>query len=302
MASGTQYIHSQKYSSTEVKWFAQNTNEEPEGLAFLFPAVNEYLKSEIPGKNVLDIGCGIGNWCYKAAQYGAKSVKGFDIQEEMVQRAKQATSQFSTVSIRVGDVMDMPYDDNTFDVALSLYVTCCLRLKACISHFKELYRVLVPGGKAIVVNFSKPAFEGMFLRYGADRVIVEEKIEKILMNLKTYPSQTEINDALQDLSDVIQVCFTLNESGHLQRVTNIEQMTNGQAVWTTCQIMTFADYFYDEQFIQQQIESAGLMIDTIENYFTEERRIAYNNSNPKVKLDKSITDTPPLLMYHLSKP
>ena len=115
-----------------------------------------------------------------------------------------------------------------------------------------------------------------------------------MTDLKTYPSQTEINDAFQDLSDVIQVCFTLNESGQLKRITNIEQMplANGQAVWTTCQIMTFADYFYDEQFIQQQIESAGLTIDNIENHFTEERRIAYNNSNPKVKLDKTITDTP----------
>ena len=172
MASGNRYVHSQKYSSTEVEWFAQNTKEEPEYLAFLFPAVNEYLKSEISGKSILDIGCGIGNWCYKAALYGAKSVEGFDIQEDMMQLAKQATSQFSTVNIRAGDVMDMPYDDNTFDVALSLYVTCCLRLETCISHYKELYRVLNPGGKAIVVNFSKPAFEGMFLRSGADRAIV----------------------------------------------------------------------------------------------------------------------------------
>ena len=55
-----------------------------------------------------------------------KSVDGFDIQEEMVELAKQATSQFSTVNIRVGDVMDMPYDDNTFDVALSFYITYAL--------------------------------------------------------------------------------------------------------------------------------------------------------------------------------
>ena len=81
MVSGNRYVHSQKYSSTEVERFAQNTKEEPEYLAFLFPAVNEYLKSEISGKSILDIGCGIGNWCYKAALYGAKSVEGFDIQE-----------------------------------------------------------------------------------------------------------------------------------------------------------------------------------------------------------------------------
>ena len=73
----------------------------------------------------MDIGCGSGNWCYKAAQSGAKSVDGFDIQD-MVQLAKQAISQFSMVNIHVGDVMDMPYDDNIFDVALSVCVTCGL--------------------------------------------------------------------------------------------------------------------------------------------------------------------------------
>ena len=39
--------------------------------------------------------------------------------------AKQAiaTAQYgSSVNICVGDVMKMPYDDNTFDIAMSLYV------------------------------------------------------------------------------------------------------------------------------------------------------------------------------------
>ena len=42
------------------------------------------------GKRVLDIRCRVGDWCCIAAQYGAKTVDGFDIQEEMVERAKQA--------------------------------------------------------------------------------------------------------------------------------------------------------------------------------------------------------------------
>ena len=122
MSGESQYIHAEKYESSEVKLFAKNTLEEPQNLAFLLPAMKRHLKSVIPGQKVLDIGCGSGNWCYKAAQSGAKSVDGFDIQEDMVQLAKHATSQFSTVNIRVGDVMNMPYDDNTFDVALSFYI------------------------------------------------------------------------------------------------------------------------------------------------------------------------------------
>ena len=61
---------------------------------------------------------------YQAARCGAKSVDGFDKQEKMVELAKQATAQFATVNIQLGDIMNMLYDDNTFDVALSLFVTC----------------------------------------------------------------------------------------------------------------------------------------------------------------------------------
>ena len=302
MASTSQYAHAKKYGSGEVERFAKKRKAEPQTIAFLYTVMNEYLKSEIPGKKVLDIGCGIGNWCYKAAESGAKSVDGFDIQEEMVQHAKQATLQFSTVNIRVGDVMDMPYDDNTFDVALSFYVTCALRLEACINHFKEMYRVLVPGGKAMMVCISKAAFEKIFLKNGADQVVVEKKIASKLLNLKTCPSQDEINYEFQDLGDIIQAFFTLDNNGHLQRITDVNMLTDGQAVWSTCQIMTFAAYYYDDKFFQEQIKATGLELDKIENYYTEERRIAYNSTKPDIELDKTIIDTPPFVMYHLSKP
>ena len=69
---------------------------------------------------------------------------------------------------------------------------------------------------------------------------------------------------------------------------------------STCQIMTFAAYYYDDQFFLQQIKVAGLELDKIENYYyTEERRIAYNNTNPEIELDKTVTDAPPFVMYHL---
>ena len=300
-SSGRQYAHSKVYDSNDVKRYAQNFKE-PQYTAFLCPTMDQYLKSLIPSKKILDIACGKGIWSYKAAQSGAKSVDGFDIQEEMVQLAKQATSQFSTVNIRVGDVMDMPYDDNTFDVALSFYVTCALRPEACMKLFKEIHRVLVPGGKAVVNCISKSAFEKLYLKSGSDPVLVEKEIAKKLVSLTTYPSQDEMTNALQDLCDAVHVFFTHDESGRVHRITDTDKLTNGQATWAKTQIMVFAGYFYDEQFFQQQIEAAGLKLEKIENYYTEERRIAYNNTNPELKLAKTITDTPIFVMYHLSKP
>ena len=87
---------------------------------------------------MLGIGCGSGDWACLAVECGAKSVDRFDIQEGMVELAQQATAQYSSVKICVGDVMDMPYDDNTFDVAISILVTCNLPIEALTKHFEEL--------------------------------------------------------------------------------------------------------------------------------------------------------------------
>ena len=302
MVSKNQYIHTRIYESNGVKVFAQSDKDEAQKVAFLYPTMAVYLKSEIPSKKVVDIGCGTGNWCYRAALSGAKSVDGFDIQEEMVELAKQATSQFGNVNICVGDVMDMPYEDNTFDVALSFYLTCGLHFEACIKHFQEMYRILAPGGKAVMVSYSEPAFEQLHLTKGADRVLVENQIKIKLTNLPCFPSQDQLNDAFIDLHDVLQVFFTLDLNDKLQRITDASRMSNGQAICTRTQVMTFANYFYHDEFLQQQIKSSGLKINNVESYYTEDRRITYNNTNPEFELDKMLTDTPPFMMHHLSKP
>ena len=92
--------HSLYYGSDEAKSFAENSARVKK--AFLDPTVGKFLEMEAPGKKILDIGCGTGDWSYQAARYGAKSVDGFDKHEKMVELAKQATSQFDTVNIRSG--------------------------------------------------------------------------------------------------------------------------------------------------------------------------------------------------------
>ena len=121
--------------------------------------------------------------------------------------------------------MDMPYEDNVFDVAISFYVTCGLRLEACISHFKEMYRILAPGGKAMMVSHTKAAFLGIYLRNGVDRVTVEEQIAKTLTSLPKYPSQDQINDGFKTLIDLVLVPFTLDQNGRLQRITDVDKMS-----------------------------------------------------------------------------
>ena len=66
------------------------------------------------------------------------AVDGFDIQPEMVELAKQATSHLDMVHIQVGNVADMPYDDDSFDVAISLFHSATGSIYGYIqnSHFQ----------------------------------------------------------------------------------------------------------------------------------------------------------------------
>ena len=290
--------HVVRYGPEEVKSFAERSAKLKN--AFFGPTIGKFLETEAPGKRILDIGCGTGDWCYQAARYGAMSVDGFDKVEKMVELAKQATSQFNTINIRLGDIMTMPYDNNTFDIAISIFVTCELPVKMLTNHFKELHRVLVPGGKALVLSLSNPSFQNNLID-GANEVAVQKKIDQILACIPDHPTQQQMSKAFEDLHDVVCICFAYDKNGSLFHVKNVNQLINGQPVVRKTYITTFPDFYYDDQFLVDQTTAAGLHIDKIENPFTEERQIAHNTLNPKVPFSKDVVDHPLYLLYHLSK-
>ena len=287
------------YGIDEIKVFAEKCAKLTN--SFLGPTVGKFLETEALGKRIIDIGCGTGYWCYQAAQYGAKSVDGFDKQEKMVELAKQATSQFNTVKIQMGDIMNMPYDDNTFDIALSIFVTCELPMEILSKHFTELHRILVPNGRALVVNLCYSSFQ-KYLTDGADEEVTQEKIDQILARIPDHPSQQQVSEALEDLHEVVNASFAYDKNGSLSLVKDVNQLANGQAILHKTYITTFPDFYYDDRYLVDQIVTAGLCIDQIENVFTEERRIVHNTLNPEIKFSKDITDHPLYLLYHISKP
>ena len=290
------------YGPNEVKSFAVKGTKLRS--AFLDPTIGNFLEMEAPSKRILDIGCGTGNWCYQAARYGAKSVDGFDKQEKMVELARQATSQFNTVNIQLGDIMDMPYDDNAFDIVLSTYVTCELPIEVLPKHFKELHRVLMPGGKALVLNLSNPAFQTLYLTNEANdrKAVIQEKIDQTLAGIPNHPAQEQISKAFGDLPDVVGVSFAYDKNGLLFQVKDVNQLVHGQVVVRKSFMTTFPAIYYDDKFLVDQTIAAGLHINQIENVFTEERRIIHNLQNPEMTCSKGIVDHPYCLLYHISKP
>jgi SAM-dependent methyltransferase len=97
---------------------------------------------------VLDAGCGIGGTSrYLAATHGCRVV-GVDLTDDYINVARMLTGRVGldgAVEFQVGSVLDLPFDDASFDVAWTEHAQMNIADKQ--SLYGELYRVLKPGGK-----------------------------------------------------------------------------------------------------------------------------------------------------------
>ncbi len=93
---------------------------------------------------VLDAGCGPGSLLFTLAQNAALTrIAGIDASEVYVAAAQAACSD-PRIDIRHGDACALPFDDGSFDVALSQLVLQFVPEPAAMAA--ELVRVVRPGG------------------------------------------------------------------------------------------------------------------------------------------------------------
>jgi ubiquinone/menaquinone biosynthesis C-methylase UbiE len=107
-----------------------------------------------PGERVIEIGCGNG-WlaCEMAAEVGGSGhVVGADISADMVAMANVLVERAGHINVEIvsADATDLPFPDGSFDAAA--VVQCFCLVPDVEGAIAELFRVLRPGGRAVILD------------------------------------------------------------------------------------------------------------------------------------------------------
>jgi demethylmenaquinone methyltransferase / 2-methoxy-6-polyprenyl-1,4-benzoquinol methylase len=150
------------------------------------------------GSRILDVATGTGDVALEIARLTPASVKitGADFCREMVDlgREKVAASPYSgRIDFQVAPCEDLPFADNTFDS-----ITIAFGIRNVVDRrvgLAEMWRVLRPGGRMIILEFSTPRSQlfrqiyyfyfrqllpmigGLFSRYNAYQYLPDSVLE-----------------------------------------------------------------------------------------------------------------------------
>ena len=115
------------------------------------------MLAEIKPKRILDIATGTGDFAIESLKLNPDEIVGMDISEGMLAMGREKMVKRKVdhiISMRLGDSENLPFEDNYFDaLTVGFGVRNFENLEKGLS---EMLRVVRPGGKLLILEFSKP--------------------------------------------------------------------------------------------------------------------------------------------------
>lgn len=118
------------------------------------------------GHRVLDVGCGTGTFLVRLErQHPDVDAVGLDPDPKALARARTKARRAGVdLQLDQGFADAMPYDDATFDRVFSSFVIHHLDPADRVNAFREIRRVLEPGGRFLLADFAGPKHAGLLQR------------------------------------------------------------------------------------------------------------------------------------------
>jgi ubiquinone/menaquinone biosynthesis C-methylase UbiE len=119
------------------------------------------------GAKVLDVGCGTGASALPAAHAVGPSgfVTGVDLSARLLDRARAKARGLTNIKFRVADMTSLGYPNDHFDAAVSVF--SIFFVPDMEGLVRELWRMVLPGGKLAVTTWGPRIFEPAYSRWQA---------------------------------------------------------------------------------------------------------------------------------------
>ena len=172
-------------------------------------------------KIILDVATGTGDIAISLMKLNPEKITGVDISNEMIAFGKkkvQALHLKNKIELIAGDAEHLPFEENKFDAVTVAYgVRNFENLNAGLI---EMRRVLKPGGKMVILEFSQPrnkiisaSFNFYFRRICPllGKLIAGNKSAYTYLpqSVKVFPHGSEFENILQSIGFVKTKCKSL---------------------------------------------------------------------------------------------
>lgn len=163
------------------------------------------------GMKLLDVAGGTGDIAFRfLKRAGGGHATVFDMTQSMLDEGRkraEAERMQDSLDWVCGDAMALPFEDNTFDAyTISFGIRNVTRIQDAIN---EAYRVLKPGGRFLVLEFStipNPAMQWAYDRYSFNiipplgQIIANDRdsYQYLVESIRQFPKQEQFAQMIRD--------------------------------------------------------------------------------------------------------
>ena len=161
------------------------------------------------GMRVLDLAAGTGTSSAAIAKHGANVVAA-DFSEGMLAEGRKRHAGNDLIDFVFADATQLPFEDNSFDAATISYGL--RNVNDPRKALREMLRVVKPGGRIVIAEFSTPPAQLVRVPYGLYGRHVLPKVAG-LINREAAEAYRYLNESIESWPNQDELAAWLREAG-----------------------------------------------------------------------------------------